>query len=139
MEAEKLKETICEAIDSYRDEIVAIGEDIRIHPEPGFKEFRTAAIVAGHLDRLGIPHETNLAITGVRGLLKGKGTDITAAYFGELDSVLVRGHPDADPETGVAQAGGTAGTGHGADYVIYDPDLAYIVPAFLKSGWKVSF
>ncbi len=78
MEAEKLKETICEAIDSHRGEIVAIGEDIRIHPELGFKEFRTAAIAAGHLDRLGIPHETGLAITGVRGLLKAKSSDITA-------------------------------------------------------------
>lgn len=28
-----------------------------------------------------------------------------------------------------AQAGGAAGTGHGADYVISDPELAYIVPA----------
>ena len=77
----------------------------------GFKEFRTAAIAAGHLDRLGIPHETGLAITGVRGLLKAKSSDITAAYLGELDSVLVRGHPDADPETGAAHAGGSPHNG----------------------------
>ncbi len=28
-----------------------------------------------------------------------------------------------------AQAGGTRGTGHGADYFIADPEMAYITPA----------
>ena len=31
-----------EAIDAHADEIAALGEDIRLHPELGFKEFRTA-------------------------------------------------------------------------------------------------
>ncbi len=101
-----LKERVCAAIDVHRDEIVALGEDIRVHPELGFKEFRTAGIVAEHFGRLAIDHQTGLAVTGIKGVLAGRGSAATVAYMGELDSVLVRDHPDADPDTGAAHACG---------------------------------
>jgi amidohydrolase len=72
----------------------------------GFKEVRTAAIVAEHFSRLGIPHQTGIAVTGVKGMLRGAKAEATVAYLGELDSVLVRDHPDADPRTGAAHACG---------------------------------
>lgn len=102
----EIKDRVRHCIDAHREEIIAIGEDIRLHPELGFKEFRTAGIVAEHMARLGIPHETGIAITGVKGLLTGGQSAVTVAYLGELDSVLVRDHPDADPETGAAHACG---------------------------------
>jgi amidohydrolase len=101
-----LKERVCAAIDAHRDEIVALGEDIRVHPELGFKEFRTAGIVAEHFHKLAIDHQTGLAVTGIKGLLAGRGSAATVAYMGELDSVLVRDHPDADTDTGAAHACG---------------------------------
>lgn len=101
-----LKDLICERIDAHRDEIIALGEDIRVHPELGFKEHRTAGLVAERMTALGIPHQTGLAITGVRGTLQGRDPSATIAYMAELDSVLVRDHPDADPETGAAHACG---------------------------------
>ena len=101
-----LKERVSRCIEAHRQEIIAIGEDIRVHPEMGFKEHRTAAIVAAHLARLGIPHETGIALTGVKGKLAGRSGGVTIAYLGELDSVLVRDHPDADPVTGAAHACG---------------------------------
>lgn len=103
---EELKARVCRVIDAHREEIIALGEDIRLHPELGFKEHRTAAIVSEHMQRLGIPHQTGIAITGVKGLLAGRSARATVAYMGELDSVLVRDHPDADPETGAAHACG---------------------------------
>jgi len=102
----KLKERVCRCIDAHREEIVGIGEDIRVHPELGFKEFRTAGIVSAHMEKLDIAHETGLAITGVKGVLAGRRSDVSVAYLGELDSVLVRGHPNADPKTGAAHACG---------------------------------
>ena len=107
-----LKQRVCDAIDAHRDEFYAVGEDIRLHPELGYKEFRTAGIVADHFRRLGIAHETGIAITGVKGVLPGNAANLTVAYLGELDSVLVRDHPDADPETGAAHA-----CGHNAQIV----------------------
>ncbi len=106
MDRASLKERVCQAIDSRRAEIIALAEDIRLHPELGFKEFRTASLVSQHLSELGIGHETGLAITGVKGLLEGRPHGPTVAYMGELDSVLVRDHPDADPVTGAAHACG---------------------------------
>jgi amidohydrolase len=105
-DVQALKEKVCRCIDAHREQIIALGEDIRVHPELGFKEFGTAGIVADHFSRLGIPHETGIAITGVKGMLAGRASHATVAYLGELDSVLVRGHPDADPETGAAHACG---------------------------------
>ncbi len=102
----ELKKRVCESIDSRRDEILALGEDIRIHPELGFKEFRTADLVSKHFQELGIPHQTGLAVTGVKGVLKGKQADVNVAYMGELDSVIVSNHPDADSQTGAAHACG---------------------------------
>lgn len=100
-----LKERVCQAIDAHRAEIYALGEDVRLHPELGFKEFRTAALVSDQMRKLGIDHQTGIGVTGVKGLLRGRG-DTTVAYLGELDSVLVREHPHADPETGAAHACG---------------------------------
>ncbi len=106
MKKQELKDRLFQSIDTHRDEIVEIGEEIRVHPELGFKEFRTAGIVAGHMERLRIPHETGIAITGVKGKLSGSDSRVTVAYLGELDSVLVREHPDADQKTGAAHACG---------------------------------
>ena len=106
MKLGEIKARVCKAIEAHADEITALGEDIRLHPELGFKEFRTSGIVAKYFASLGIPHETGIAITGVKGMLAGARAGATVAYMGELDSVLVRDHPDADPETGAAHACG---------------------------------
>ena len=101
-----LKERVCGVIDSHRNEIIALGEDIRTHPELGFKEFRTAGIVCQVFDRLELDYVTGVAITGVMTRLRGCQSGPTVAYMGEMDSVLVREHPDADPTTGAAHACG---------------------------------
>ncbi|MFO7698205.1 MAG: amidohydrolase [Anaerolineae bacterium] len=106
MNSAELKERVCQAIDARRDDIMAAAEDIRLHPELGFKEFRTAGVVSEHLKRLGIAHETGLAITGVKGTLEGQPGGLTIAYMGELDSIIVPDHPDADSVTGAAHACG---------------------------------
>jgi len=106
MHATQLKERICQAIDARRDAIIAIGEDILRHPELGYKEHRTAGLVAELFRSLDIPTETGIAVTGVIGRLTGRSHGATIAYMGEMDSVLVHGHPYASPETGAAHACG---------------------------------
>lgn len=103
---ENLKKRVWEAIDRRRDQICRIGEHIMVNPELGFKEFETSKLVAQTMDEFGIPHETELAITGVKGVLKGKKPGPTIALIGELDSLLVSDHPQANPETGAAHACG---------------------------------
>ena len=105
-DVQHLKDRVYARIDAHREEIIALGEDIRVHPELGFKELRTALLVAEQFCRLGIGHTTGLAITGVKGVQPGARAEATVAYLGELDSVLVRAHPNADPTTGAAHACG---------------------------------
>jgi amidohydrolase len=107
MTRDELKQRVHAAIDRRAPEIVAVGERIRRHPELGFKEVRTAALAAETLERLGLRPETGLALTGVRATLAGgAGAGPTAALLGELDGLVVAGHPEADPVTGAAHACG---------------------------------
>jgi amidohydrolase len=103
----ELTERVRAAIDRRGDEIIGLGETIRRHPELGFKEHRTAELVARTFERMGLAPRTGLALTGVRADAAGRaGAGPTLALFGELDALVVAGHPVADPETGAAHACG---------------------------------
>ena len=103
---EEIKKSVCEAIDRRAEQIVAIGETIRKSPELGFKEFKTARVVEETLSSLGLSPKTGLAVTGVRADARGAADGPTFAMLGELDGLVVAGHPVADPATGAAHACG---------------------------------
>jgi amidohydrolase len=107
MTKDELKKQVHEAIDRRADEIIGLGEQIRRTPELGFKEFKTAKLVEDTLARVGLSPKPGLAITGVRADLPGRAGDgPTFAMLGELDALVVAGHPEADPSTGAAHACG---------------------------------
>jgi amidohydrolase len=56
-------------IDALHPRIAALRKDLHAHPEMAFEERRTAAVVAAHLDKLGIEVHRGLAKTGVVGRL----------------------------------------------------------------------
>ena len=103
---EDLKAKVYSEIDSRAEEIVRISKTILEHPEPGFREVKTSSLVASKFKELGVPSQEGLAITGVRGELKGGSDGPSLALMGELDSLIVREHPYANPETGAAHACG---------------------------------
>jgi len=103
---EELKKKASDEIDARADEIVAIAKAILKNPEPGFREIKTAQLVAGKLAELGIPFRAGLAVTGVRADLIGGTAGPALAILGELDSLIVNQHPHADPVTGAAHACG---------------------------------
>jgi len=103
---EELKSKVCSEIDSRSDEIVAVAKTIMDNPEPGFREKKTSRLVAEKFAGLGIDYRDGLGITGVKGTVKGGSEGPTVAVLGELDSLIVPGHPNADPETGAAHACG---------------------------------
>jgi len=107
MTRDELKSRVWEAIDRRADEVIGIGETIRRHPELGFKETKTAALVERTLAGFGLAPQTGLAMTGVKAAAPGlRGAGPTFALIGELDGLGVVGHPDADPVTGAAHACG---------------------------------
>lgn len=101
-----LKEQVCTKIDQARDTIIGVGESIMDDPELGFKEYHTADRVKGVFDELGLSYDDELAITGVKAVLRGKKPGPTIALMGELDALQVPDHPRANPQTGAAHACG---------------------------------
>jgi len=101
-----VKRAVCEAIDRQSEKIVTVGDTIRKNPELGFKEFKTSRLVEDTMREIGLQPKGGLAITGVRGEVRGKKDGPTFALLGELDALVVAGHPVADPQTGAAHACG---------------------------------
>jgi amidohydrolase len=107
MTTSELKQRVYAAIDRRAEAIVGIGETIRKHPELGFKEVKTARLVEDTLAGLGLKPRAGLALTGVRADAPGRAGDgPTFALLGELDALVVAGHPEGDPVTGAAHACG---------------------------------
>ena len=107
MTKNELKQRVYQAIDKRAEEIVGLGEQIRKNPELGFKEEKTARLVEETFGRLGLSAKSGLALTGVRAEAAGRaGAGPTFALLGELDALVVTGHPVADPRTGAAHACG---------------------------------
>jgi amidohydrolase len=103
---EDLKHKAAEIIDAKADDLVTIAKTILKNPEPGFRELKTAKLVAEQFAALGMQPRNGLAITGVRADASGSSPGPTMAVLGELDSLIVGEHPHADPVTNAAHACG---------------------------------
>ena len=103
---DELKATALAAIDRRRDWLIDVAKAILRNPETGFREVKTSRLVSEKLAELGIAHERGIALTGLKGYLTGSSSGPTVALLGELDSIRVPAHPNADPETGAAHACG---------------------------------
>jgi amidohydrolase len=78
------------AAQSVEAKVIAWRRDLHANPELGNREFRTAAIVAGHLRALGLDEvRTEVAHTGVVGLLKGGLPGPVVALRADMDGLPV--------------------------------------------------
>jgi amidohydrolase len=82
--------------------MIRVAKTMLGHPELGYREIKTAAMVREVLKGLNLPVREGLAVTGVEGTLSGKEAGPTVVVMGELDSVMGRESPLADPVTGAA-------------------------------------
>ena len=106
LSGEELKSRVCQEIDSNADEIIKVSQTILKTPEPGFREIKTSRLVSEIFTELRMEHRNGLARTGVKGIVHGGNEGPSVAVLGELDSLIVPTHPEADPETGAAHACG---------------------------------
>jgi amidohydrolase len=102
MNRERIKQSVCKIVDQRKEEVIEIARTVLCQPEFGFKEEKTAAKVKEILRSLGCEVREKLAVTGVEGTVKCKKTGPTVLIMGELDSVMGKGAPHADPQTGAA-------------------------------------
>lgn len=106
MDRDGLKQRVAEAIDRRAGELMEIGRYLLANPEIGYREVKGAALVADAFAKLGLPHRTGLAVTGVRADLDSGRPGPAVAVLGELDGLIAFGHPHANPETGAAHTCG---------------------------------
>src|SRR5688500_1166278 len=69
--------------------IVEVRRDIHRHPELGFRETRTAALVAAKLKALGYEVQTGVGVTGVVGVLKGGRPGPVVAIRADMDALPI--------------------------------------------------
>ncbi|MBI5580375.1 MAG: amidohydrolase [Deltaproteobacteria bacterium] len=102
MNREELMKKVCRQIDQRREDMIRAAKTMLGHPELGYREVKTAAMVREVLKGLNLPVREGLALTGVEGTLSGKEAGPVVVVMGELDSVMGRESPLADPVTGAA-------------------------------------
>ncbi len=71
-----------------RERVVALRREIHRHPELGFEEVRTQALVERELDDLGIEHR-RVAKTGVVGVIRGAKPGRTVALRADMDALPI--------------------------------------------------
>ena len=104
--------TVIPEIESFAKDLTAIRHDLHSHPEIGFEEKRTSAIVAEQLKSYGLDevHE-GIGVTGVVGILRGTG--------GEGRTIGLRADMDALPmeeQTNLPYRSQNAGAFHGCGH-----------------------
>lgn len=75
-------------------------------PETGFREVRSSKYIADIFEELGYQIHPAGDIPGFYADLDTGKPGPTVAIIGELDALLIPGHPEADPETGAVHACG---------------------------------
>lgn len=95
MTKKELKKRVVDVIDDNRSEILKVGKEIYSNPELGYKEFKTTETVKKFLEKIELDVENNIAVTGCKATLETGKKGPTIAILGELDSVVVKDHPDA--------------------------------------------
>jgi hippurate hydrolase len=98
---------IINRIADFHDDMTAWRRDFHAHPEIGFQEHRTSAIVADKLRGFGVDEVvTGIAITGVVGAIKGRLPGGAIGLRADMDALPIF------EETGLSYASRTPGTMH---------------------------
>lgn len=77
------------AIRAFHDELVAVRRDLHAHPELGYEEVRTAAVVERELRALGIETHTGIGRTGLVGVLKVGASSRTIGLRADMDALPI--------------------------------------------------
>lgn len=127
----RISMTIQNHIALFAEELTTIRRDLHEHPELGFQEVRTAAIVAEKLKSWGIDVTEGVGKTGVVGVLKGNRPGRTIGLRADMDALPI------DEQTNLPWASKTSGVMHAcghdahtamllgaARYLAENPDFA---------------
>jgi len=89
-DSSSLEQKIRERAASVEGKLIVWRRDIHQHPELGDQEQRTSRLAAEHLRRLGLEVRTDVARTGVVGILKGAKPGRTIALRADMDALPIK-------------------------------------------------
>ena len=99
-------EHIVNAVDKYRELILSAERFLWQHPETGYKEFISSNYMEENFQKLGYDITKADGITGFYTVVDTGRAGPTVLLLAELDAIIVRTHPEADPVTGAVHACG---------------------------------
>ncbi len=88
-QTDKIRDAIKAKAAAVEPKVIAWRRDIHEHPELGNQEVRTSALIAKHLQSLGLEVKTGIAKTGVVGILKGDLPGPVIALRADMDALPV--------------------------------------------------
>jgi len=97
---------LIQAVDKYRTMILEAERYIWKHPETGYREVNTSKYMEEKFEALGYELVRAGDIPGFYTILDTGRPGPEVLVLGELDSLIVPTHPEADPETGYVHACG---------------------------------
>ena len=97
-------------IDDLLAPLVAFRRDLHSHPELGFKEHRTSALIADALREIGLEVHTGIGGTGVVGVLRAGSSGRSVGLRADMDALPIQ------EETGLPHASRNAGVFHGCGH-----------------------
>jgi amidohydrolase len=104
---EELKSKVVAEIEKSKEKIINFSKDIAENAETGYREVKTSNKIKEIFDSLNLKYTDGHAITGVKSEpIIGKSEGPTIAVIGELDGLIVKDHPLADPKTNAVHACG---------------------------------
>lgn len=113
-------------VDQDENRLLEIFKDLHAHPELGFQEVRTAALVAQEFKRLGYETHTGIGKTGVVGILKN-GAGPVVMFRSDMDALPIleeTGLPYASRDTGTSASGSLVPVMHACGH---DAHVAFLI------------
>ena len=106
MSIEDIKKKVESRIDGNAEDMIGIAKTILDMPEPGYREFKTSKYTEEQFNKYAFSNIEKVSMTGLKAVIDTGRPGPTVCVMGELDSLVVLGHPHADADTSAAHACG---------------------------------
>jgi len=136
----ELAQTVRALVDQDEERLLEVFKHLHAHPELGFQEVQTAALVAKEFTALGYETHTGIGKTGVVGILKN-GPGPVVMFRSDMDALPVleeTGLPYASRATGTSASGSLVPVMHACGHDAHVTFLLGVAKAMmeLKGHWS---
>jgi amidohydrolase len=138
--AADLAQKVARLVDQDEQRLVEVFKSLHAHPELGFQEVRTAALIAQEFQQLGYETHTGIGKTGVVGILKN-GAGPVVMFRSDMDALPVleeTGLPYSSRATGKSASGSLVPVMHACGHDAHVTFLIGVAKVMqeLKSSWS---